>query len=232
MQHGNSVLNINKLCAKFKADRFAPDLILFCAGRQSSTLSGMLKKAVLALAALAVIFALGLSLGLVAYRWLPFGDRASFNSATLLTQVQNLRQLVTVKYVLEKIIVYEDVKWYGDNRVLLVAHGFVKAGIDLSMLEAGDIRIADKKISMALPPPRITDVYLDDRRTEIVERTTGLLRVFDKDLEENARVLAVADLREAAAQNGILNDAAGRARVELTGLFYQLGFTQVEFRQK
>jgi hypothetical protein len=192
----------------------------------------MLKKAVLALAALAMIFALGLFLGFVAYRWSPFGGGSFFNSATLLTQVQNLNHLVTVKYVLEKIVVYDDPKWYGDNRVLFVAHGVVKAGIDLSMLQKGDIQISDTKICMLLPPPRITDVYLDDRRSEVVERSTGLLRAFDKDLEENARILAVADLREAAAKNGILTDATERAKVELTGVLQQLGFTQVEFRAK
>jgi hypothetical protein len=192
----------------------------------------MLKKAALALAALAMIFALGLFLGFVALRWLPSGGASAFNSATLLTRVQNLSQLVTVKYVLEKVVVYEDAKWYGDNRVLLVAHGVVKAGVDLRALQAGDIRIADKKIRVALPPPRITDVYLDDRHSEIVERSTGLLRVFDKDLEQNARIQAVEDLRRAASQNGILTDATAQARVELTALLHQLGFTEVEFREK
>jgi hypothetical protein len=192
----------------------------------------MLKKAVLALAALIVIFALGLSLGFVAHRWLPFGGASSLNTATLLTQVQTLRHLVTVKYVLEKVVIYEDAKWYGDNRVLLVAHGVVKAGIDLAAMQAGDIQIADNDIRVALPPARITDVYLDDRRTEILERSTGILRSFDKDLEQNARMQAVEDLRRAASENGILTDAAERARTQLTALFQQLGFTTVEFRQK
>jgi hypothetical protein len=192
----------------------------------------MLKKAALALAALAIIFALGLFLGFAALRWMPLGGAASFNSATLLTRVQNLSQFVTVKYVLEKVVVYEDAKWYGNNRVLLVAHGVVKAGIDLRALQAGDIQIADKKIRVALPPPRITDVYLDDRHSEIVERSTGLLRVFDKDLEQNARIQAVEDLRRAASQNGILTDATAQARAGLTALLHQLGFTEVEFREK
>jgi hypothetical protein len=192
----------------------------------------MLKKAVLFLAAVAAIFALGLFLGFVARCWSPLGGISSLNTATLLTQVQSLRQLVTVKYVLEKVIVYEDAKWYGDNRVLFIAHGIVKAGIDLSMLQAGDIQIADKKIRLSLPPPRITDVYLDDHRTEMLERSTGLLRAFDKDLEQNARTLAVAELREAAAKNGILTDATERARVELTALLHQLGFSEVELREK
>jgi hypothetical protein len=192
----------------------------------------MLKKAVLAVIALALIFALGLFLGVAALRWTPWGRGSLLNSTTLLTQVQNLSQLVTVKYVLEKVVVYDDAKWYGDSKVLLVAHGIVKAGIDLRMLQAGDIQVSEGKIRVALPPPRIIDVYLDDRRSEILERSTGLLRLFDKDLEEDARVQAVADLREAASQNGILTDATARARVELTALFHQLGFIDVELRQK
>ena len=192
----------------------------------------MFKKLVLALAVVGLIFALGLSLGFVAHRWLPFGGAFSRNAATLLTQVQTLRHLVTVKYVLEKVVVFEDPKWYGDNRVLLVAHGVAKAGIDLAVLKPGDIEITDKKIRVALPPARITDVYLDDRRTEILERSTGLLRLFDKDLEQNARMQAVEDLRRAASENGILTDANERARAQLTALLQQLGFTQVEFSQK
>ena len=192
----------------------------------------MLKKLALGLVALAVVFALGLMIGFVAPRWLPFGRGPTFDSATLLTQVQNLNHLVTVKYVLEKVVVYDDAKWYGDSRVTLVAHGVVKAGIDLSMLQPGDIEMSDKNVCVLLPPPRVTDVYLDDHRTQILERSTGLLRSFDKDLEQNARELAVAELREAATHNGILNDATERAKTELTSLLRQLGFGKIEFRQK
>jgi hypothetical protein len=195
-------------------------------------IAGMWKKVVLALVALAVIFALGLFLGFAVNRFLPLGGASSLNTATLLTQVQTLRQLVTVKYVLEKVVVYEDAKWYGESRVLLVAHGVVKAGIDLGALQPGDIQITEKKIRITLPRARITDVYLDDRRSEILERSTGVLRVFDKDLEQNARIQAVEDLRRAASQNGILADATDRAKLELTALLSQLGFSTVEIRQK
>jgi hypothetical protein len=193
---------------------------------------GMFKKAALAVITLAIIFALGLVIGFLALRWLQWGRGSTFNSAALLTQVQNLGQLVTVKYVIEKVEDYDDAKWYGDNRVILIAHGVVKAGIDLRALQPGDIKITDKKIRIALPPPRVTDVYLDDRHSEILERSTGLLRTFDKDLEETARVQAVEDLRRAASENGILTDASTQATVELTALLHQLGFTDVEFCKK
>jgi hypothetical protein len=192
----------------------------------------MLKKTAAALGALALIFGLGLFLGLIAFRWFGLGLGGLLNTATVVKKVQTLSQFTTVKYTLEKVVVFDDAKWYGDSRVLLVAHGVVKAGIDLGQLGSNDIHIFGKRISMTLPRPRVTDVYLDDHRTQIVERSTGLLRVFDKDLEQNARAAAVEELRLGALQNGILNDAADRGRSQLMILLYQLGFTDINLRSK
>jgi hypothetical protein len=191
----------------------------------------MWKKVVLALLALGLIFAVGLFVGGIAGRFLPMlGGQRAYSNVTLIKQVQPLSQLVTVKYVLEKVINFEDAKWYGENRVLLVAHGVVKAGIELDQLKPEDIHISGTKIRVVLPRPRIMDVYLDDRQTEILERSTGIMRDFDKDLEQNARREAVEDLRRAATQSGILNDASERAKAELTVLLFHLGFTDVEFK--
>jgi hypothetical protein len=145
------------------------------------------------------------------------------NTATILKQVQTLSELVTVKYVLEKVVILEDVKWYGENRVLLVAHGIVKAGVDLQEIKPGDVRVEDKAVFVKLPPARITDVYLDDQKTRVVDRATGLLRAFDKDLEQNARRQAVDDLARSARFNGIQGDAEERARLQLANLFRQFG---------
>jgi hypothetical protein len=192
----------------------------------------MLKKAAAATFVIAIIFAAGLFLGVFYYHWLASKSGTIFNTATLLKKVQTLSQFVTVKYNLEKVVVLEDVKWYGDSHVVLVAHGVVKAAIDLDQLGPNDIQISARKISVSLPRSHVVDAYLDDQRTQIVERATGILRVFDKDLEQNARRQAVEELRLAALQNGILNDASERARAQLTILLYQVGFTDVDLRSK
>ena len=150
------------------------------------------------------------------------------STATIVQQVQTLSELVTVKYVLEKVVILDDIKWYGENRVLLVAHGIVKAGVDLQEIKPEDVRVEDKKIMLKLPRARITDVYLDDQKTRVVDRSTGLLRAFDKDLEQNARRQAVDDLRIAARFNRIYEDAEERARLQLANLFHLLGY-EVEF---
>jgi hypothetical protein len=182
---------------------------------------------------LAILLGLALMIWVVLPRLALSGSSPKiYNTATLLKQVQTLSQLVTVKYVLEKVILLEDPKWYGESRVLMVAHGIVKAGVDLSEIRPQDIDldISRKKILLKLPPARVTDAYLDDKRTQIVERTTGILRAFDKDLEQNARRQAVDDINRAARNSGILKDAEDRARAQLTNLFRQLGFEEVEIQ--
>lgn len=181
------------------------------------------------LVALAIVFAVGLWLGAMVLRTVGLGGGLKFyNTATVLQQVQTLSQLVTVKYVMEKVVVLEDVKWFGESRVLLVAHGVVKAGVDFDQMKPEDLRVSGKKISVRLPPPQITDAYLDDKQTRVIERSTGLLRVFDKDLEQSARQNAVDDIRRSARIAGILQDAEERAEVQVKSLFRQMGFEEIE----
>lgn len=179
-----------------------------------------------------VFLVCGLWLGLTLQR-LTSSSANLFNSATVLRQVQTLSQLITVKYVMEKVVVYEDVKWFpgGDNRVLLLAHGIVKAGVDLERLKPEDVEISGQTVKIRLPRAQVTDCYLDEKQTQVIERTTGLLRSFDKDLEQNARLIAVDDIRRAARYAGILKDAEERARAQIEGFFSQVGY-KVEFVER
>ena len=178
-----------------------------------------------------VIFAGGIWLGFTVRHWLKSGSGLrEENTATVVEQVQTLSDLVTVKYVLEKVVILEDMKWYGENRVLLLAHGIVKAGIDLKRVTPDDVMISGKTIRLRLPPPQIMDAYLDDKNSQVIDHATGLLRAFDKDLQQIARANAVDDIRRAARTDGILDEADKRARLELELFLRQAGFEQVEFR--
>jgi hypothetical protein len=192
----------------------------------------MLKKAMMVFVPVAVIIALVLLFGAYSPTGGLFRNPRTSSPVLLLRQVQTLSQLVTVKYVLEKIVDVKDVKWYGDNRVLLIARGIVEAGIDLDKLKVSDIQVAGKKITVTLPPPTITAAYLDDKNTQIAERTTGAFRAFDKNLEQSARAQAVDELRQLATESDILKDAQDRAKAQLTALFLQIGFTDVEIHAR
>jgi hypothetical protein len=194
-----------------------------------------LKKLFRLLMTLAVLV-IGVYLGLTVARWKGGGLRVE-NTATIIQQVQTLSDLVTVKYVMQKVEFVDSPPGstlgqfvQGDNKVLLLAQGIVKAGIDLKKITPDDVVISGKSITITLPKPEITDAYLDDTQTKVIERTTGFLRSLDKDLEQATRQVAVDDIRRAAQESGILNDANERARTELRTFFQQMGFDPVEFR--
>ncbi len=168
-----------------------------------------------------------LSVGVIWLRSGGSGPRMA-DTPTMVREVQGLNQLVTVKYVLEKVVLLEDVKWYGGSRLLLIAHGIAKSGVDLGRIRAADVKVSGDRVRVQVPHAQIFDCYLDDRHTQVVERSTGLLREFDKDLEQDARRQAVDQLRVAARDAGILKDAEERARLQLNELFRRAGFVTVE----
>ncbi len=187
----------------------------------------------LAAASVILLAVLGLVVagGVFLARHLPSGGSPRITTTTtVVAQIQSLSHLVTVKYVFEKVVLLDDIKWYGQNRLLMIAHGVVKGGVDLHRVTADNVEISGRKIVLDLPRPQLLDVYLDETKTEVLERTTGILRTFDQQMEQDARRQAVEEIRKAARAAGILKDAEERTRLQLTALARAAGFEEVEIR--
>ena len=165
------------------------------------------------------------------------------STATVVMQIQSLSELVTVKYVLEKIVPVEaprtdtidnlpGISSLRGDKIILLAHGVVKAGVDLGKLTNSDVIVSGEKITLTIPGARVTDAYLDERNTQVVDRQTGLLRSFDRTLEQTARQYALSEIQRGARQNGIEREANERAREQLGRLLKSLGYKEVEIRSR
>lgn len=155
------------------------------------------------------------------------------STRTMITKVQSLNELVTVKYLIEKIVKLEaEPSVLGRDSIVLLTHAVVKAGVDLSGLRPEDVEVHGTKVILKLPAPRITDCYLDDRKTEVWEHKTAFWRTFDEKLEQNARRQALEEIRLAAGNQGIQKDALERAQIQLGAFLGSLGYTEVEIRAK
>lgn len=160
-----------------------------------------------------------------------------YNTATFLQSIKGLNQLVAVQYRMEKVVVLEDppkgtfTQWVsGESRVILVASGVVKAGVDLDKLTQKDLKLSGTNLTIRLPRSEIVDVYLDEQKTQVVEHKTGFLRKFDAKLPQMARQQALDEIRRAAKYGGIQDEADARARTSLRQLFEPLGVA-VEFKE-
>jgi hypothetical protein len=153
---------------------------------------------------------------------------------TIINQIQPLARLETIQYTLEKVITAEEgqeliAELFGD-RLLLVAHGTVIAGVDLSKLTGENLEFRDGILEVNLPEAEIFSASLDNDKTYVYDRETGLLRKSDRDLETLARQAAEAEILKAAIDDGILKQAAINAQVFMERLLSDLGYKQVMFK--
>jgi Protein of unknown function (DUF4230) len=203
---------------------FAPRVVWFLAG------------AVLALSAVTLLVWLLTGIGLS--RWVDalHGGRSVIHTdqPTVVRQIQQLQRLETVRYSLEKIISGEHdspylPKFLVSDRLLLVVHGEVIAGVDLSKLTPSDVTIHDRTVTVHLPQPEILVVRLDSSKTRVYSRDTGLFSSPDPNLESEVRQEAERQLQQSALQDGILKSAGENARTALAAILHGLGFQQIVF---
>jgi hypothetical protein len=152
---------------------------------------------------------------------------------TIINQVRSLARLETIQYTVEKVITAETgqgvfAPLFGD-RLLLVAHGFVLAGIDMEKLGPEDLWVEQGILYVHLPETEIFVATLDNDNSYIYDRETGLFTQGDANLETLARQAAEDEIRNAALADGILDQAQTNAEAYLYRLFRSLGFVDVIF---
>jgi len=153
---------------------------------------------------------------------------------TIVHEVRALARLETMQYTVEKVITAETGQGpfgflFGD-RLLLVAHGTVIAGVDLDRVGADDVRVDGQgRVSLALPPAEIFLTALDNEKSYVYDREVGLLRKGDVQLESAARLAAEREMEQAALDDGILEQAQLNAETYLYRLLRALGFSDVKF---
>ncbi|MDY7080592.1 MAG: DUF4230 domain-containing protein [Chloroflexota bacterium] len=154
---------------------------------------------------------------------------------TIIRQVRNLSRLETASYTIEKVITAESRQGafafiFGD-RLILVAHGQVIAGVDLGKMGEDDIIVADDgRAIVTLPPAEVLVVTLDNQDSYVYDRDTGLIGV-NPALETEARRAAEDEILNVALEDGILEVAQRNAETYVRQLILALGFREVIFTQ-
>jgi hypothetical protein len=153
---------------------------------------------------------------------------------TLVREVRALARLETIQYSVEKILTGEvnqgALEFLFGDRLLFVAHGVVIAGVDLGKIEPEDIWMDEQgRVYLRLPEPEIFTATLDNDKSYVYDRDTGLFTHGDMNLEATVRRTAEAEIRQAALEDGILEQARVNAENYLFRLLRTLEFDDVIF---
>ena len=152
---------------------------------------------------------------------------------TIINQVKALARLETIRYTVEKVITAETNQGvlgplFGD-RLLFVAHGYVIAGIDMSKIKPEDLWLDGTVLNVRLPAAAVLVATIDNDKSYVYDRQTGLLAKGDPALETQARQVAEQEINKAALVDGILDQSIANAQTYLHWFFETLGYKQINF---
>ncbi|MBA3916871.1 MAG: DUF4230 domain-containing protein [Acidobacteriales bacterium] len=169
--------------------------------------------------------------------WMGSLQRAmhiSVAQPTVVSHIQQLQRVETVSFTMDKVVtggheseVLPD--FLAGDKLLMIVHGDVVAGVDFSRLQPGDVTVLGSQVTLHLPDAEIFSTRLDSANTKVYSRQTGLLVPADPNLETEVRQQAENNLRESALSGNILATAQQNARSTLTSLLQGLGFKDVQF---
>lgn len=152
---------------------------------------------------------------------------------TYINEVRALARLETIQYSIEKVITGETgggtfQSLFGD-KILFVGHGTVIAGIDMEKLQPENMRFENGVLTVRLPPAEVFIATLDNEKSYVYDRETGILAKPDVNLETLVRQRAEEEILKAAIEDGILEQAQVNAEAYLFKFFAALGYPNTIF---
>jgi hypothetical protein len=117
---------------------------------------------------------------------------------------------------------------FGDQ-LIFVGHGLVIAGVDLAKMGGDDMWLEEGVLYVRLPEPEVFVATLDNDKSYVYDRDTGIFTKGDVNLETVARQVAEDEIEKAAYEDGILELARVNAELYLFRFFRTLGYPDVIF---
>lgn len=157
------------------------------------------------------------------------------STASVIKEIKSLGRLETTSFTIEQVVDAGSTQsnplqqfLFGD-KLLMIAHGEVIAGFDLTTLTNDDIKITGTTAQIHLPPAQILVSKLDNSKTRVYDRQTGVLTKGSPDLESQARSAAEQSIRAAACEARILEKAEENVQSQLATSLHLIGVNSVSY---
>jgi hypothetical protein len=164
----------------------------------------------------------------------PAPTTIAVDRPAIIQEIRALNRLETTSASIEKVITAEQggsafYNFFAGDKLLLVAHGDVIAGLDLSKMQPTDVQVSEdgKSATINLPPPEILVSRLDNEKTHVYDRDTGIFTQGNPNLETEARRVAEQQILQAACEDGILKRAADEGKRSIENLVRAFGIESV-----
>lgn len=155
--------------------------------------------------------------------------------SVVVQKVQGVSELTTAVFTMQAVVPTSQNATFngfviGTTKLLYIAYGEVKAGVDLSSLTPDRVQVGSDTIRIQLPPPQLLDRKIDVSRSNVYDYNRGTLGLgpdVAPELQALAQQEALKKIVEAACGDGILAKANDRAKLVVTQLLTTAGYQNV-----
>lgn len=168
-------------------------------------------------------------------RWGSIFGIRHYDSGAVVSEIQRLSELVTVRYTIERVVGLKEPKQpFGEESILIMVQGEALAGVDLANIKPDAISYTGPDgVNIELPPAKLLNTFLNEQQTKVWDRSITWWTPWiapDPELEHKARMAALEEVRNAALAMGILGQAQKNAETAirdlLNGLNLRASFVQ------
>lgn len=153
----------------------------------------------------------------------------------VLQQVREASELTTAAFTMQAVVPTEQDATFsgfviGKTKLLYIAYGEIKAGVDLRQITAESVQSTGDRIHIQLPAAQILDKKIDINRSQVYDYNRGFLGLgpdSGPNLQTLAQQEALKQIATAACEEGLLQRASDRAKLVVTQLFNTAGYQAV-----
>lgn len=166
-----------------------------------------------------------------------FHEQELYSASGVLEQVKDISELNTVEMYFNEIIDFKNAKLFNNFQIPFTEKSFiftvkskVKAGVDLSGIDEGDIAISGKSLLIQLPNPTITSKEILSYK--VYDEKNGLFNEVTTEDTLKALELFEKDMEEQALSSGIIEKSKENTEHIIRNLFLSYGFESIEIEWK
>jgi hypothetical protein len=156
--------------------------------------------------------------------------------SVVIQQIRDASELTTAVFTMEAVVPTSQ-DWamgnviVGKTRLLYIAYGEVRAGVDLSKLKVEDVQVDGENLRLRLPPPQVLDSKIDVGRSSVYDYDRGFLGLgpdVGPNLQQLAQQEALKKITAAACKERLLDKANDRAKLVVTQLLGTVQAKQIQ----
>jgi hypothetical protein len=150
-------------------------------------------------------------------------------------KIKKASKLATVEFTIDKIVYgvkRKKMLWFVNlNEAKFIAHSkaYIKAGIDLEKLKAGDVEIAEKRIKLTLPPVQVINFSYPAEKfsyDNLISHNAFLNKISLNDQEQYFQD-AETDIRNNLKNMDIVAITQKKTSLMLDNLLHALGYEEI-----